>query len=109
MASKKDKGDSEAVRKAREQYGQCVAVVANGVEFVFRPLELDEFEDFQERAKKGKVGPVNRECCQAALIDESKLDALREAMQKAPGLAPVAAQSIMEMAFGGLEISLKKG
>lgn len=107
--SKKQRAESEAVVSAQEKYGQCVAVFANGVEFVFRPLELDEFEDFQSRVRTStNHGPINRECCQVALVDDKQLEALKETMKKAPGFAPMVAQSIMEMALSGIEISVKK-
>lgn len=96
------------VQAAMDEHGDCAAFTVRGKLFVFRPLELDEFETFQARAKKTEPGPLNRECCQTALVHPT-LDELKEAFESAPGLAAVAATAIMQMAMASVEIVVKKG
>lgn len=105
--AKKPEAESTAVIKARDEFGKCVAIVVNGREFVFKPLELEEFEDFQQRAKTAPTGALNRECCMAALVSPA-LSELQEAFRAAPGFAAVASQAIMQMAFDGIEVKVKK-
>lgn len=98
------------IEKAIAEHNDCAALTVGGKLFVFKPLSLDEFEDFQARSagKNAPPGPLNRECCQTALVHPD-LTALQEAFERAPGFATMAATAIMQMSISGVEIVVKKG
>lgn len=108
MAPKKKDAVDPRIAELEAKHGQVVAFTVGGKLFVFRALDSDEFEDFQARAKTAQPGPINRECCQVALVHPTveEFDEMRKAV---PGFPGVAAQAIMEMAFSGIERAVKKG
>jgi hypothetical protein len=99
------------VQKAMIDHGDCAPFKVGGQLFVFRPLTQDEFEDFQARAgkKDAEPGPLNRECCQTALVHPATIDALQRVFQVKPGFAALASASIMQLSIADIEVVVKKG
>ena len=98
------------VQKAMDDHGDCAPFKLGGKLYVFRPLELDEFEAFQARSGKNgaEPGALNRECCQTALVHPS-LEELQKAFEHQPGFATMAATAIMQLSIADVQVVVKKG
>lgn len=105
----KPKAEDPLVKKFTEEHQQVVEVKHRGKVFIFRPLTLDEYEDFQAKVSKpgAAQGPINRECCQLALCHPS-LEELTAAFEATPGFAAAVSTAITRIAFDGLEVEVKK-
>jgi hypothetical protein len=98
------------VQAAMDAHGDCAPFKAGGKLYVFRPLTLDEFEDFQVRAgkKDAEPGAMNRECCQKALV-HPELEDLKKLFELKPGFASLASTAIMQLSIADVEVVAKKG
>lgn len=103
------------VTKAMNDNGDCAPFKVGGKLFIFRPLSLDEYEDFQARGLKAQTpGPINRECCLKAVVypeGDVGVAALKEAFERpgATSFATLASTAIIQMSFADIEVVAKKG
>jgi hypothetical protein len=109
--AKKEVTVDPIVAKAMADHGDCAPFSVGGKLFVFRPLTLDEFEDFQARAgkKDAEPGALNRECCLKALVHPTEVGELQRVFEAKPGFASLASTAIMQLSIADVEVVVKKG
>ncbi len=108
MATNPNAEDAK-LEELRKRYGDAVRVNVKGSTFYFRCPTLDEWEDAQQRERKGApVGALNRELVQTCLV-EGDLEALKKAFERRPGIAGVISNELGELATSDIEITVKKG
>lgn len=91
------------------KHGECARLEVAGKMYVFRALTLEEFEDYQARARKTDVpGPLNREVSQVALVHPA-LEDLQALFKSKPAVAASVSDELVRMAGATIEFTVKKG
>jgi hypothetical protein len=108
MATKEPTPNDQKFGELERQHGECARLDVGGKMYVFRSLKLDEFEDYQDRARKAdRPGPVNREVTQLALVHPT-LEELQTLFNSKPAVASVVSDQLVRMAGAGIEFTVKK-
>lgn len=91
------------------KHGECARLEVGGKLYVFRALSLEEFEDYQARARKVDVpGPMNREVAQIACVHPS-LEELQALLRSKPAVSTLISDELVRMAGATIEFTVKKG
>lgn len=102
------------IAELRAEHGEIAVIATQFGVFVFRPPELDEWENFKEilnaagRGQKVSVAAAQREVCQKCLADQTQLASLQQLFKKKPGLISPLTDKLGELGGSNIEIVIKK-